>query len=78
MVAGVLGGFAEYFNHDPVIWRVAFAVFLIATGLMPGVLIYLAAWILMPVAPEFAYRDVTPEPATQDTANEGSNDGQAV
>lgn len=48
MVAGVLAGWAEYFGHDPLVWRFGFLVFLILTGLMPGVLIYLIAWFIMP------------------------------
>ena len=51
MIAGVLAGVADYFEHDVVFYRLAFLVFLIATGLMPGVLIYLAAWIIIPEAP---------------------------
>ena len=49
LIAGVLAGFAEYFDHDPTIWRLGFAVFLIATGFMPGVLMYLVAWFVMPL-----------------------------
>ena len=46
MVAGVLGGFAEYFNWDATLLRVIF----VASFLMPGpqFLLYLAAWIIMP------------------------------
>lgn len=58
LVAGVLAGVAEYFAHDPTLWRLGFIIFLIATGLMPGILIYLAAWILVPQAPSFEYRVV--------------------
>ncbi len=47
-IAGVLAGFAEYFGHDRVLYRVAAVVFLILTGFFPGVLIYAAAWIMMP------------------------------
>lgn len=48
MVAGVLAGWAEYFDHDPTVWRFGFIVFLIVTGLMPGVLLYVIAWLMMP------------------------------
>jgi phage shock protein C len=46
MVAGVLGGFAEYFNWDATLLRVLF----VASFLMPGpqLLLYIAAWIIMP------------------------------
>lgn len=46
MVAGVLGGFAEYFDVDVTLLRVLF----VASFLLPGpqILLYLAAWIIMP------------------------------
>lgn len=49
LVAGVCSGLANYFNHDPVLWRLGFVIFLLLTGLMPGLLIYLIAVIVMPV-----------------------------
>lgn len=51
IIAGVLGGLAEYYEHDPVIWRLAFVVFLILTGLMPGILIYILFWVVVPERP---------------------------
>lgn len=48
VVAGVLSGLAEYFNQDPVLFRIAAITLLILTGIFPGVLLYLGAWIVMP------------------------------
>jgi phage shock protein PspC (stress-responsive transcriptional regulator) len=45
MLAGVCGGIGRALDVDPVLIRVVMAV-LILTG--PGVLIYIAAWLLMP------------------------------
>lgn len=59
ILAGVLSGFAEYFNQDATLWRFGFIVFLILTGFMPGVLIYALAWILIPQNPLVSYKDVT-------------------
>lgn len=59
MVAGVCSGLAEYFGHDATIWRLGFVLFLVLTGLMPGLLIYVLAWIIIPVEPEIQYEDVT-------------------
>lgn len=50
LVAGVCSGFANYFGQDPVLWRLGFLFFLLITGLMPGLLMYLIAWVVMPVA----------------------------
>ena len=48
VIAGVLAGLADYFNQDPALFRVLAIVFLILTGIFPGLLFYLAAWIVMP------------------------------
>ena len=50
-VAGVLAGAAEYFDHDPTLWRLAFLFLLVLTGFMPGVLFYLIAWVVIPERP---------------------------
>ena len=46
-IAGVCGGLGEYFNIDPLIFRIVFVVLILPGGL-PGVLPYVALWILMP------------------------------
>lgn len=48
LVSGVLAGMANYWNQDPVLFRLAAVVFLILTGFFPGILLYLGAWIVMP------------------------------
>jgi phage shock protein C len=50
-IAGVCGGFAEYFNIDPTVMRILVVFVTIATGLLPGIVAYVVAWILMPQAP---------------------------
>ncbi|MEX0912968.1 MAG: PspC domain-containing protein [Candidatus Paceibacterota bacterium] len=52
LVAGVCAGLAEYFDHDPTLWRLGFVLFLVLTGLMPGLLLYILAWVIIPQAPE--------------------------
>jgi phage shock protein C len=46
MLAGVCGGLADWFDVDPTLVRVAFAVLGALGGL--AVPIYLAAWLLIP------------------------------
>ena len=46
MVAGVAAGLGEYFGIDPTVVRVVFAAVTLLAGV--GVLIYLAAWLLIP------------------------------
>jgi phage shock protein C len=48
VVSGVLSGIARYFDQDPVLFRVAAVTFLILTGVFPGIILYIAAWIMMP------------------------------
>lgn len=46
MLCGVCGGIAEYFNVDPTLIRLGFALFCLAGG--SGLLAYLIAAIIMP------------------------------
>jgi phage shock protein C len=48
VVAGVLAGLAEYFNQDPALFRILAIIFLILTGVFPGLLFYIAAWVIIP------------------------------
>lgn len=48
MLCGVCGGIAEYFNIDPTVVRLAWAIFCCTGG---GVLAYIIAAIIMPVKP---------------------------
>ena len=43
-----MGGLAEYLDADATLLRLAAAVFIIFTGVFPGVIIYLAAWAIIP------------------------------
>ena len=46
MVAGVCGGVAEYFNIDPTIIRLIWAVSVICCGF--GILLYILAVLIIP------------------------------
>jgi phage shock protein C len=48
VIAGVMSGLADYFDQDPVLFRIAAILFLLLTGIFPGVLVYLIAWIIIP------------------------------
>jgi phage shock protein C len=52
IVAGVLSGMAEYFKQDPVLFRLAAIVLIVLTGVFPGLLLYLVAWVVMPRKPK--------------------------
>jgi phage shock protein PspC (stress-responsive transcriptional regulator) len=50
VLAGVASGLGDYFGIDPVIFRLVFVAAAIAGG--TGLVAYLAAWLLIPEAPE--------------------------
>jgi phage shock protein C len=49
-IAGVCGGFAEYLELDPTLVRLLWVALIFFGGW--GVIAYLVAWIVMPLAPE--------------------------
>lgn len=49
MIAGVLGGIAEYFDIDPTVVRILYVVFSIASVGFPGIIAYLIMWAIMPM-----------------------------
>lgn len=48
LVAGVLGGVANYYNLDPTVVRIVWLLILGFTGFIPGILTYLVAAIIIP------------------------------
>lgn len=48
VISGVLAGLANYFQQDPVLFRVVAIAFLLLTGIFPGLLLYLGAWFIIP------------------------------
>lgn len=48
MIAGVLGGLAEYFDLDSTMVRVVYVVVSILSVGFPGILVYLALWMIIP------------------------------
>lgn len=50
-IAGVCGGLGVYFQVDPVLVRLISAAVTLLTGLVPGILVYLAAWLIIPQEP---------------------------
>ena len=48
MLGGVMSGAAKIYGWDPTLLRIVAVLVALATGVVPGVLIYLAAWVLIP------------------------------
>ncbi|OEG00119.1 hypothetical protein BHF71_06225 [Vulcanibacillus modesticaldus] len=49
MIAGVLGGIAEYFSVDVTVVRLLFVLLAALTAVVPAILIYVVAMIIMPM-----------------------------
>jgi phage shock protein C len=50
-IAGICAGFAEYFEMDPTLVRIGWVLVSIFFAIVPGILGYLAAWYIIPLAP---------------------------
>ncbi len=51
MLAGVCGGFSEYFNVDVSLVRLIFVGACLVTAVLPMLIFYLIAWIVIPTEP---------------------------
>ena len=49
MIAGVLGGIAEYFDMDPTVVRILYVILSIASVGFPGIIAYLIMWAIIPM-----------------------------
>ena len=50
MIAGVIGGMAEFFELDATLLRVVYVILSIVSVAFPGILVYLILWFLIPKA----------------------------
>jgi phage shock protein PspC (stress-responsive transcriptional regulator) len=50
-IAGVCGGIAEWLGWDPTLVRVLYVLVSIVSVAFPGIIVYIALWILMPEEP---------------------------
>jgi phage shock protein C len=52
MIGGVCGGIGETYGIDPTILRLAWVFIGLLTVIMPAVITYVVAWIIIPEKPE--------------------------
>ena len=57
--AGVIGGVAEYFDMDPTILRLLYILIAVMTGLVPAVLGYIIAALIVPHKPKIHHVEHT-------------------
>ena len=63
-IAGVCAGLAQYFELDVLLVRVLCIFITLASGVCPGVVTYLLAWIIVPSEPELQPVVVVQQPVT--------------
>ena len=56
MIAGVMGGVAEYLGWNATLTRLLFVIISTASAAVPGILIYVVLWVAMPNATQDSYR----------------------
>lgn len=56
MLAGVMGGVAEYVGWSPTWVRLLFVIISSLSVAVPGILIYIVLWIIMPNANAQSYK----------------------
>jgi phage shock protein C len=49
IVAGVIGGVAEYFDRDPALLRLLYVVISVLSAAFPGILVYVILWAVIPL-----------------------------
>ena len=53
VMAGVVGGLADYFGMDPTLARVLYVLASICSAAFPGILVYVILWVLTPQEEDF-------------------------
>jgi len=48
MVAGVIGGLAEYLGRDATLLRVLYVILSVVSAAFPGILVYIILWVVIP------------------------------
>lgn len=52
ILGGVCGGIAEFLGWDPTVTRILFVLVSVLSAAFPGIIVYIALWLLMPRAGE--------------------------
>ena len=63
-VAGLCGGLALYLELDPTLVRVLWVIITVMSGIFPGLIAYLVAWVIVPEEPLALPVVASDQPAT--------------
>lgn len=70
MIAGVLGGVGEYLRIDPVVVRLVFLILTLFSHVIPALVVYLMAALIIPIYPSVIYTDAKVKEDTEPKAEE--------
>jgi len=59
VIAGVIGGLGEYWDTDPTILRLAYLIITISTGVLPAIVAYIIACLIVPNKPSVHHTEHT-------------------
>ena len=49
MIAGVIGGLAEYFDRDVGLLRLLYVLISVLSAAFPGIIVYVILWLVIPL-----------------------------
>ena len=61
MLGGVCAGISEYLDLDSTLIRILWAIIAIFTGIVPGIIVYIICWIIIPLNPAERMERICPE-----------------
>lgn len=63
-IAGICAGLGNYLGLDPIVVRLIWVFLTFVSGLLPGIVVYVLAWIIVPEEPAGHAVVPTAQPAT--------------
>jgi phage shock protein C len=57
IISGVMGGLGEYFDVDPVLFRIIYLALTVFTAAFPGIIAYFLMAIVIPSKPEVMHEE---------------------
>lgn len=76
IIFGVFGGLGEYFDIDPMVFRVAYILITVFGVFFPGIIAYVLVAMIVPNKPKMVYEkgETPPNETVYETAHEVKND----
>jgi phage shock protein C len=72
MIAGVLGGVGEYLRIDPVVVRLVYLILTLFSHVIPALIVYLIAALIIPIYPSVIYTDAKVKKEEEKEETEGA------